>query len=274
MRISDVLLTFTALSSTAHAAAIPGDIKSVSLRSIVAELVQPVPGNQLEKRKGGGGKGGSSSSSSSSGSRGSGSDSSSSGSSSSGRTSSSSNSGGSTASGSGVKPSYGSNGAYYAGGSTTPYKAGTRSPGGVTPYLVGGAALGLGGAYAYGYYLYPYPHSYSFHNQSSPNNSTNTTLPVTCTCEQYNVCGCDNTTSSDYLDQVIGNGSASDMNTTIARVENVNGTTTLLINGTLANGTTASGGSDSAAGSLSRGLVELSGWWIVVGGVAYTVWFM
>lgn len=64
------------------------------------------------------------------------------------------------------------------------------------------------------------------------------------------------------------------MNATLARVQDVNGTETLVVNGTLANGTTAAGGTSAAAGGLSQGLREMSGWWVVAAGVGYTVWFL
>ena len=274
MQITTFILAAFALSTTAQAAVIPSDSTSLSLRWSGTELIEPDAESRLEKRKGGGGGGRSSGSSSSSSSSGS--------SSSGGRTSSgtggastSSNTGGRTSSGSGVRPSYG-NGAYYSGGAAVPYRSGSRSPGGVAPYFLAGSALGFAGVYAYGAYLYPYGHPYSFHNRSSTNNGTNTTLPVTCLCQEYQVCGCDNNTDSSYLSQLVGNGSASDMNATLARVADVNGTSTLLVNGSLPNGTTASGGtdSDSAAGSLTQSLTEASGWYAIAAGVAYTVWFM
>lgn len=60
---------------------------------------------------------------------------------------------------------------------------------------------------------------------------------------------------------MIGNGSYAALNKTLVNVADVNGTTTILINGTLPNGTTASGGSDSAAG---RTVAEGMGWWVMI----------
>ncbi|KAK3112646.1 hypothetical protein LTR53_010869 [Teratosphaeriaceae sp. CCFEE 6253] len=192
---------------------------------------------EIFKRKGGGGgKGGSSSSSGSSTSSG--------GSSSrgSGASSSTSNSGGRTSSGSGG-----------------------RSPGGVAPYLLAGGALAFfPGIWLYGAYAYPYNHAYLYHNNT---NNQNETRPVQCYCAQYAECGCDNNTDSSYLNEVANNK-------TVSRVAIVNGTETLLINGTLENGTTAAGGTDSAAGSLRQGLAEMSGWWVVLAGAGYTMWLM
>ena len=263
MKFSRAAICLYSITSCISAAAIP-DSNSLSLRDTFTELISlPLP-NPLEKRKGGGGgKGGSSSSgSSSSGSSSSGSSGSSSGSSSSGS--------GAKGSGSGVTPSYGG-GRFYGGGATTPYRSGSRSPLGVAPLLFLAPALAFGGLWAYGAYAYPYSHPYSFRNQSS-NNTTNTTLPVQCLCAQYSDCGCDDNNDTSYLSSLVGNGSASDMNSTLARVANVNGTQTLLINGTLPNGTTADGTTTTTSGA--QAYAELSGWWMMVGIVTYTVWFI
>ena len=60
-----------------------------------------------------------------------------------------------------------------------------------------------------------------------------------CFCAEYASCGCDgNNTDTDYIESVTNNKS-------IAQLVNVNGTETVVINGTLPNGTTAPGGTDS-----------------------------
>jgi hypothetical protein len=77
--------------------------------------------------------------------------------------------------------------------------------------------------------------------------------------------GCDSTNNNtDYINGVANNQ-------TISRVADVNGTQTLVINGTLDNDTAST---TSGAGSYKQGLVEMSGLWFVVAGVAYTMWFM
>jgi len=250
-------------------------------------------GEDLWKRKGGGGgggrgssgsssSGGSSSGSSSSGSSSSGSSGSSSGSSSSGGSSSgssrgsgssSSNTGGRTKTGSGASRGYGG-GSYYGGGSATPYRSGLASPLGITPLLLGVGALSIfPGLWLYGAYSYPYTHSYTFHNSSDTNssnpNGANETKPVTCLCAQYAECGCDDNTNSTYMDSIIGNGSYDALNKSLVTVADVNGSSTILINGTLPNGTTASGGTSSAA--LGRSMMEASGYWVVVALVGCTV---
>ncbi|MCJ1374011.1 hypothetical protein MMC20_005241 [Loxospora ochrophaea] len=216
----------------------------------------------LEKRRGGGGKSGGSSGSSSG--------SSSSSSSGSSGSSGAKGSSGVTSSSSSARPAYGG-GKYYGGGATTAYAAGRSSPLGIAPYFIGGAALGFfPGLWLYGAYGYNYNHPVSYHN-SSAHNATNETLPVTCLCQQYSACGCDDNGNTTYIDSLLGNGSAADENSTLVRVGVVNGTQTVIINGTLPNGTD----STSAAGpSLRQTALESSGFWLVGAIVASMVWLL
>ncbi|MCJ1234963.1 hypothetical protein MMC14_002927 [Varicellaria rhodocarpa] len=211
----------------------------------------------LEKRRGGGGKGGGSSSGGSS----------SGGSSSGGKTGSSGSSGssgtkgGSTSSTSSSSPSYGG-GRYYSGGATRSYSSGQRSPLGVAPFFLGGAALGFfPGVWLYGAYAYPYTHNYSYRNNSSPN-ARNESLPIVCLCDQYSACGCDDNANLTYIDTLLKNN-------TLARIENVNGTEKVVLNGTLPNGTDTTSG---AAGGMRHTLAESSGFWIVGAIVGMIVW--
>ncbi|KAK5992463.1 hypothetical protein PT974_05868 [Cladobotryum mycophilum] len=227
---------------------------------------------------GGGGKGGSSGGGSSGGSRGGSSGGSSSGgkggssgsgSSSSGNRSPNSNTGGASRGGSGPRPTYGG-GRYYGGGSATPYAAGRRSPiGGILPFaLLGGAALAFWpGVWLYGAYMYPYHHPYIFHNNTSNKNET---LDVLCGCGTYDVCGCDENNNTAYFDSLIGNGSYDALNKSLVNVAMVNGTNTLLINGTLPNGTTIDDPSASAGVGM-RTMVEMLGFWPAITAVLVTV---
>ncbi|KAJ8058127.1 hypothetical protein OCU04_012985 [Sclerotinia nivalis] len=239
----------------------------------------------LFKRKGGGGgggRGGGGGGGSSGGKGGSGGSSSSSSSSSSGRggvSSSSSSVGGATKAGSGPRPAYGG-GRYYGGGATRPYSAGSRSPLGLPALFLGVGVLSIfPGLWLYGAYSYQYHNPYTFRNQSAIRNATNTTSasldtrqdsdttgvnetrPVTCLCAAYSECGCDDNGDTTFLDELIGDGNYAALNKTLVNVADVNGTTTILINGTLPNGTTASGGTDSAAG---RTVAEGMGWWVMI----------
>ena len=86
---------------------------------------------------------------------------------------------------------------------------------------------------------------------------------MNCYCGRFSECGCEANNETDYVTSIANNNS-------ISRVANLNGKSTLLVNGTLPNGTTAA----SAAPSFRQGLAGLSGWSVVVAGVVYTMWFM
>ncbi|KXT05687.1 hypothetical protein AC578_5577 [Pseudocercospora eumusae] len=256
MKLPQAILFLLAFVTTIHALALPASLEPISEAA-----------KELFKRKGGGGGGGrgggsSSSSSSSSGGSRSGSGSSSSGSSSS-RTGTSSTEGGATPRGSGPVPAFGGGAGgtrYYGGGASVPYKSGaTRSSFGAAPYLVGGAALGIGTLGLYGAYVYAYPHYWNYYNRTSNRNESH---PANCYCARYTVCGCDDNNSTDYQNAVANNAS-------VARLAD-NGT--LYVNGSLPNGTTAAGGSDSGAAGLS--LKQSMGYWPLIAGVSYAVWFM
>ncbi|KAK7743513.1 hypothetical protein SLS53_004047 [Cytospora paraplurivora] len=285
MKLFNALAALVLLDTTVWSIAIP---ENIDIRSIDQPADQQQQGyerddsstnsflSDLWKRRGGGGSGsrGGSSSSSSSGSSGSSSSSSSSGrggsssssssSSSSGRGSSSSSTGGRTKTGSGVTPSYGG-GRYYGGGTTVPYRAGSRSTGGISPlpFLFAGSAIAFWpGLWYHPVYIYPYTNHWNYYNASSAKNETK---PVKCGCDAYQECGCDDNTNQTYVDNVLGNGSYDSLNKSLVTVGNVNGTETILLNGTLPNGTTASGGTESASAAAGlRGLAQLAGWWPLV----------
>ena len=236
--------------------------------------------NYLEKRRGGGGgsrgsnggsSGGSSSSSSSSGSSG----------------SSVSGSGGSSAgsrntgtarwvlrcmyrskfwhhgsSSSLIGPSYGG-GRYYGGGATSAYRSGARSPLGLAPYALAGAGLAIfPGLWLYGAYAYNFHHPYYFHNASNTTDSRNNeSLPVTCLCQQYSACGCDDNGNTTYIDSLLGDGDPAHQNSSLVHAGDVNGTKTVVINGTLPNGTDTT--SDNTSGAVRRRVIETSGFWVV-----------
>ncbi|KJX99733.1 hypothetical protein TI39_contig352g00066 [Zymoseptoria brevis] len=264
MKLPQTLLFLLTLLTTIHALALPALLTS-----------NPSAATELFKRKGGGGGGGRGGGGSSSGGRSGGSSSSSSGgksgsgSGSSGastRTAPTSNIGGSTRAGSGTPRAFGAGRGYYGGGAQVPYQAGSRSPTrSVAPFLIGGAALGAVAIFPalalYGAYAYNFGGPYRYYNQTS---RTNESLPMDCYCGRLSTCGCDANNNTDWLNDIANNGS-------VAQKLRINGTDTLVVDGSLPNGTTAPGGSDGAAGSLSQQLAESSGLWVVVAGVVYTV---
>ncbi|KAF2638478.1 hypothetical protein P280DRAFT_491872 [Massarina eburnea CBS 473.64] len=277
MRLSYIAACCLALATnSALTASLPEtDAHSIQQRAVAAGIPRSdilAPDHALEKRKGGGG-GGKGGGGSSSGGKG---GSSSSGSSSSGRTSSSSNVGGSTAAGSGPARSYGG---VYGGGASVPYKSGSKSGKG----LLAGGVIGLGaaalimpGLWLYSVYPYAYHNPYRFVNESVNNatnpNGFNQSLPVVCLCQENNPCGCDENEDQTYLKALVGNGSYSGLNKTLVTVSDVNGTQSLVINGTLPNGTTAPGGTDDAGIMLSAG--QYGGYWVMGLIVVYTVAFI
>lgn len=166
----------------------------------------------------------------------------------------SSNRGGTSRSGSGRAPSYGG-GAYYAGGASTPYTAGSRTPGGLAPFLLPAAALAFlpGAALAYGAYAYPYGHHY---NYTDPDSHKEESLPVVCICEQYMECGCDDNNNSTFYESLF-NGTVP-KNGTNVWIADVNGTQKIYVNGSLPNGTTVA---EENAATVQ--MVQTSGYWVM-----------
>ena len=95
----------------------------------------------------------------------------------------------------------------------------------------------------------------------------------------YSACGCDDPNNSTFLDSVVGNGSAADENSTLIHIGNVNGTKTLIINGTLPNGTdnstdNSTTSSGTTSGSSRNYILENSGFWLMGAIVGATVWLL
>jgi hypothetical protein len=153
------------------------------------------------------------------------------------------------------------------------------------------------GYYPYGAYAYPYAHPYTFHNRTARKNSTNTTTTrrgldfpilqirqtddsgvnetkvVTCLCAAYAECGCDDNGNSTFLDSIIGDGTYSSLNLTLVNVADINGTSTIVLNGTLPNGTTAAGGTENA-NAAGRAIAQASGYWVMIALVLATVYMV
>lgn len=147
-------------------------------------------------------------------------------------------------------------GKYYGAGSATPYAAGRRSPGGILPVLlVGGAIAFWPGVWLHGAYMYNYPNSYRFRNETTDDEED---LPVICGCDPNNPCGCDENDDEEYLEDL------ADADQSLVTVGDVNGTKTLLINGTLAEGTEPPVPDDGSAAAGLATLAEALGYWPVV----------
>lgn len=160
-----------------------------------------------------------------------------------------------------------------------PFTAGAKSPTrGIAPYALPVTALALfPGLWLYGsVWAYPYPIYYHWTDADGHNRTSN----VTCLCQRYQVCGCDPTDNSTFLDQVVSNGTGAGqpVNSSLVRtVDYANGSADTYINGSLANGTTASGGSDpSNADQISAAVrlagVDYGGYWLMVAIVSIGIW--
>ncbi|CAM1504627.1 Fc.00g022180.m01.CDS01 [Cosmosporella sp. VM-42] len=181
-----------------------------------------------------------------------------------------SNSGGSSSKGSGPQPNF-VGGRYYGGGAATPYRAGGRSASGILPFVLVGSLLAFWpGVWLYGAYMYPYHNQYRYHNDTSDEDESR---PIICGCAQYSVCGCDENNNTDYYNELIGTGDYSKLNKSLVNVADVNGTTTILINGTLPNGTTVQS-DDSAAGDSMRTMLQALGFWPAIAAVIATVFLV
>lgn len=143
--------------------------------------------------------------------------------------------------------------------------------------FLGASALAFWpGVWLYGAHTYPYGHHsrdddddgywYEFHNVTTDDDERR---EVICACGTYSECSCDkNDEADDYLDELVGNGSYAALNKSIINVARVNGTMTLLINGTLPNGTTAA---ESAAGESMQTMAQALGFWPAIAAVGAAV---
>ncbi|KAL2258960.1 hypothetical protein VTK26DRAFT_7522 [Humicola hyalothermophila] len=268
MRWSIFLLAATLIADvTASAVAAPPRTEKEVLGPLEQTERDAPAYEELWKRKGGGGGGGRGGGGGGRGGGGGGRGGGGGGRGGGGRSGSGSSSGSRT--GTGAPRTFGG-GRYYGGGASTPYPAGNKSPrAGIAPVFFVGAALAFWpGLWLYGAYLYHYPHPYHFYNHSSNQNETK---EVQCACSQAGECGCDipsgDPRNLTYLDELIGNGSYNALNHSLITVANVNGTDTILINGTLPPGTTA----PSDAGTGLAMLLRNAGWWPVVAAVCAIV---
>lgn len=107
----------------------------------------------------------------------------------------------------------------------------------MTPFLLGGAALGLGiglgaGALAYGAYNYDLDRA-TYYNETAMAQQTSS---VKCYCARYQPCSCDRSDDEGaYVESLIGNGSYAAMQENkVTKISN----NTLYIDGSLTNGTT------------------------------------
>lgn len=260
MRPLQALVLLALASQSIEAASLPESsnaLQALAERAPDASAVVS-PDHTLERRKGGGGRGGGSSGGRSGGGSGSGSGPPA-------RSLPNSFAGGSTRLGSGPSRGYGG-GNYYGGGASVPYSAGDKNRRGLGPTALLPAALVLAimpGIWLYSVWPYHYTNPYRYYNHTPTAqfpNGTNASTPVMCLCSEQAVCSCEENEDQTYLGDLIGNGSWQALNKSLINVADVNGTTTIVLNGSLPNGTTAPGGTDdSSAVHLLAG--KYTGYW-------------
>jgi hypothetical protein len=111
-------------------------------------------------------------------------------------------------------------------------------------------------------YIYPYHNTYNYYNTTDRRNET---APVLCLCQQYSDCGCDDNGNMTFIDTVLSpNGTA--INSTLVQIGQVNGTTYILLNGTLPNGTALTNGAMALSGNPMLTTVI---WLVMAGAVAF-----
>jgi hypothetical protein len=89
-------------------------------------------------------------------------------------------------------------------------------------------------------------------------------------CEQYSECGCDENGDNSNLAALVGDGTYDSLNKSVITVADINGTSTIVLNGTLPNGTTAAGGTEDPNGSAAASM-KFSGYWLMIALVGCTV---
>jgi hypothetical protein len=82
----------------------------------------------------------------------------------------------------------------------------------------------------------------------------------------YAVCGCDDNNSTTFLDTVIGDGDYTKLNASLVQIADIEGKSTIVLNGTLPNGTTAPGGTEDAGNSsgATSYLLQNGGYWVMI----------
>jgi hypothetical protein len=129
----------------------------------------------------------------------------------------------------------------YLGGAAVPYKAGAKSPNGVSPRHFDNLAFATvketavkDGACAVPNtsYAYKYESTYTLSNSS---------VPVYCACDIYGLCGCDDFhKNSSFVPTLLSYLGLGDEARNVSKVctVSIDGTTTILVNGGLVNGST------------------------------------
>jgi hypothetical protein len=123
--------------------------------------------------------------------------------------------------------------------------------GAAVAFLPAAAFLPLGAAlWLYG----PYSYSHRYYNSTSRQDEER---EIICHCQDNMVCMCDDIDDEEFWDELIGDGDYDKLNKTLVDVTNVNGTMTIVVNGTLPNGTTVPGDEDQYEQYLTNAGINL-----------------
>lgn len=169
------------------------------------------------------------------------------------------------------------------------YRSGQNSPSGIRPFRVptaAGAAAIFPGTWGAGVYVYSYNLDEDDLEETGLDGSflddLDDPVPVRCLCEEFLECSCEEENDEDYLQFLIDDSDVEDLDEEIVAFNTVNGTMTLVINGTQPNGTESLGDSsdesddnlfddDDLSAGIKQAAVQLSGWSFVAGMVALMV---
>ena len=127
------------------------------------------------------------------------------------------------------------------------------------------------GFWPYGGYYYPYAYSHHYHNKTSKKDEVK---DIICVCAKYSVCACDDIDEEEFYDELIDDGDWDKLNKSMVDVAKVNGTTKIVINGTLPNGTTVPTDDEDLYEMYLNGAMSIAkamGLWPAVAAVMATV---
>ena len=183
-------------------------------------------------------------------------------------------------------------GTFLKGGSIVSYRSGQNSPSGIQPSRVtaAGAAAIFPGTWGAGVYVYSYTLDEDDLDETELDgdflDDLDDPVPVRCLCEEFLECSCEEENDEDYLQFLIDDDDVDDLDEEVVAFNTVDGTTTLVINGTMPNATEFLGDDsdddsdsilfddsddDDSNASIKQTAVQLSGWSFVAGVVALMV---
>ena len=121
----------------------------------------------------------------------------------------------------------------------------------------------------------PYGYHHNYYNRSSRRDEER---EIICACGENAECMCDDVDDEEFWDDLIGDGDYDKLNKSVVDVTEVNGTTKIVVNGTLPNGTTVhSSDEDDYKEYLLNAATtagKMFGFWPAIGAVVATVYLL